>query len=378
MKRRWSRGWLLALVLLVSTAFAAPAGAQTEKEAPPSDLVPARVLEVSEYYPIEGQGAVKGVQYVRLQIIGGEYKGQVVRVENKFSGNPAFDLPVRPGEKVLVSPVKLPDGSLEVFIQDYYRQDYIGYILALFVLLLLLVGRTKGAKAILTLTLTMLVIFKWLLPSMLRGYSPIPITVVAAATIALLTLFIVCGVNRKSLSAVLGTVGGVVLAGLIAYGVGCKVRLTGLSSEEASMLMFIPQKVNFDFRGLLFAGILLGALGAVMDVCISVAAAMEEVYNANRTLVRRELLAVGLNVGRDIMGTMINTLILAYTGSAIPLLLLFMAYQTSLTKLLNLDVVATEVVRSLAGSIGMVLAVPLTAVAASFLLLRHRAGSSAR
>ncbi len=144
--------------------------------------------------------------------------------------------------------------------------------------------------------------------------------------------------------------------------------MTGMSTEEASMLLYIPQGIQFDFKALLFSGILLGALGAVMDVAMSIASSIEEVYKANKELSRGELFSAGMEVGKDVMGTMSNTLILAYTGSSIPLLLLFMAYDTPLVRMLNLDIIATEIVRSLAGSIGLILTIPLTAVVTVLLL----------
>ena len=202
----------------------------------------------------------------------------------------------------------------------------------------------------------------------LKGANPIPITILISIVVTILTMFIVGGINKKSIAAVVGTSGGVLVAGIIAYYIGSQVKLTGLSSEEATMLMYIPQEVNFDFRGLLFSGIILGSLGAVMDVGMSIASSMDEIHKANPNLTRKELFKSGMNVGKDVMGTMTNTLILAYTGSSIPVLLLFMAYETSIAKILNLDVIATEAIRSLAGSIGLVLTIPLTALVSSTLI----------
>ncbi|GFN35693.1 YibE/F family protein [Tepidimicrobium xylanilyticum] len=226
-------------------------------------------------------------------------------------------------------------------------------------------------KAILTLGITIFIIVKILLPLMLKGINPIPISVLAAIVITIITILFIAGINTKSISAIIGTCSGVIIAGIIAYFVGSQVRLTGLSSEEATMLMFIPQRVDFDFRGLLFSGIILGALGAIMDVGMSIASSIEEIHNANKSFTRKELFNSGMNVGRDIMGTMTNTLILAYTGSSIPLLLLFMAYETSMIKVINLDIIATEIVRSLSGSIGLVLTIPLTALVSTFLIKRE-------
>jgi len=138
------------------------------------------------------------------------------------------------------------------------------------------------------------------------------------------------------------------------------------------MLLYIPQNIHLDVQGLLFAGIIIGALGAVMDVSMSVSSAVEEVKKANPTLDAADLFRSGLNVGRDVMGTMSNTLILAYTGSSVPLLLIFMAYQESLLKMINLDMIASEIVRALSGSLGMVMVAPLTAFIAGLLFERSR------
>lgn len=134
------------------------------------------------------------------------------------------------------------------------------------------------------------------------------------------------------------------------------------------MLMFIPQQTGFDFRGLLFAGIIIGALGAVMDVSMSISSAMDEIKQVSPGLPRRALIQSGMNVGSDLMGTMSNTLILAYTSGSLPMLLLFFAYDTPLIKIVNLEFIATEIVRALAGSLGLIMAIPITAVAGGYIL----------
>jgi uncharacterized membrane protein len=204
----------------------------------------------------------------------------------------------------------------------------------------------------------------------LRGYNPVALTVLVAAVATMITIFIVAGFSYKSFAAILGTIGGLGVAGLAAMLAGKAAHLTGFGSEEAAMLLYIPQNVSLDIQGLLFAGIIIGALGAVMDVSMSVASAVEEVKKANPALGAADLFRSGLNVGRDVMGTMSNTLILAYTGSSVPLLLIFMAYRESLLKMINLDMIASEIVRALSGSLGMVLVVPLTAFIAGLLFGR--------
>ncbi|SDY31456.1 YibE/F family protein [Tindallia californiensis] len=310
------------------------------------------------------------IQVVMIEIDRGSLQGKVEVVENHLSDHPVYDIPVEPGDRVMLMKETLEDGTYELHITEYIRDRSIIMLLMLFVLLLLLIGRSKGAKTLLTLALTFFMIVQVMLPGMLKGYSPILLTIVSSLVITIATITIINGINGKSIAAILGIIGGLLVAGMVMFWAGSQVKLTGLSSEEATMLMYIPQAVQFDFRDLLFAGIIMGALGAVMDVGISVASAMEEVRRANPEIAVKELVKSGMNVGQDIMGTMSNTLILAYTGAALPLLLLFMAYDASVVDIINLDIIATEIVRALSGSIGLVLTVPLTAVASAILLKR--------
>ncbi len=304
---------------------------------------------------------------VTLELLTGVMEGDIVEITHFISGNTAYDLPVKPGDRVLVVMEYNAEGVLEINISEYVRDTYVYFIIGLFIALLLLVGRKTGLKSVLTLSLTILIVMKFLLPGILKGYSPIGLTVISALLITFITILIIGGIRLKSFAAIIGVFGGVMVAGLIAFLIGSKVRLTGLSSEEAMMLLYIPQGIEFDFKELLFSGIILGALGAVMDVGMSISSAMEEIKRVNPAISAKELVVSGMNVGRDIMGTMSNTLILAYVGSAIPLMLLFMAYESSVIKILNLDIIATEIVRAIAGTIGIILAIPITAVTGGLL-----------
>lgn len=365
------------LLLCTSNVF----GEENEVYEPPTEpaIETAVVIEASEVEEFEHTEEVfQQTQDVKLKITSGKYKNEIFNTENIILGNYAFDIPVHDGDKIVVSIEEVDDGSINVHISDYQRQNHILYLCIVFIVLLILIGRSKGLKAIITLSLTLIAIAKILLPLILKGINPIPVTIIVSISIIVITMLLISGVNNKSFAAIIGTSGGVLFAGIIAFIIGSQIQLTGLSSEEASMLLYIPQKVTLDFKSLLFAGIIMGALGAVMDIAMSIASAMEEIYNANNRITRKELFSSGMNVGRDVMGTMTNTLILAYTGSSIPLLLLFLAYDTPMKKILNLDIIATEIVRSLAGSIGLVLTIPLTALVASLLMKKERNNRSLR
>ncbi|MER2063384.1 MAG: YibE/F family protein [Alkalibacterium sp.] len=331
----------------------------------------ARVLNVEE---TDGAGLEDGfyteILSVRLEYLSGEQKGEEFQSLHYLTGNPGYDFELSPGDKVLVN-VQEVNGETEGHIVEYVRDTYIYILLGVFVILVVLLGGKKGVKTILTLGLTLFLLLNVLMPALLAGYSPILVTIGISIIITVVTILFVGGNNIKSYSAIIGVLGGVLIAGLIAYVVGNQTRLTGISSQEAGMLMYIPQGVTFDFSGLLFAGIIMGALGAVMDVGMSISSAMEEIRTADPSISTKNLILAGMNVGKDIMGTMANTLILAYIGSMIPLLLLFTAYQEPFISIINMDLIATEVVRALSGSIGLILSIPITAITSG--LLRDKA-----
>ncbi|MCG8481791.1 MAG: YibE/F family protein [Clostridia bacterium] len=312
-------------------------------------------------------------QVVEIKILTGEYKDQIITVDNHINNHIYYDIILKEGDRVTIAVGEaLSDYELpEIYISGFERDRYQLYIALIFVLLLILIGGIKGIKSVLALMISILMIIFVMLPLILKGYSPILLSIFSAIVIATLTLFVIAGINIKSASAIIGTASGVIAAGLMAYIIGSLANLTGLSSHEATMLMYIPQDISFNFKGLLFAGIIIGTLGAVMDIAMSIASSMYEIREIEPNISIRDLITAGINIGKDIMGTMTNTLILAYTGTSIPLMLIFIAYDYPLVEILNMDLIATEIIRSIAGSIGLVLAIPFTAMTCGALLNRY-------
>ncbi|MGH9553576.1 MAG: YibE/F family protein, partial [Terriglobales bacterium] len=319
---------------------------------------------------------VKTSQNVRLEILEGSLKGMTVTVTNNITDNPAFNVLVKPGQEVVLS-ISTENGKKpEVNIADYHRAPSLVWLAVVFLAAFLFFGGKTGLKSLAGLVTTVLLIGLVLLPSSLHGFNPL-LTAVFICLVSIATsMFFVAGFSRKALAAVLGTVGGVIIAGIAAHLVIVCAPLTGLSSEEAQILRasMLNQPPIF-YSGLLAAGMLIGALGVIMDVGVSIASAVVEVAKADRTMTSAALYQAGMNVGRDIMGTMTNTLILAYTGTALPLLLL--ASQVASVKLLNLDLVATEIASALSGSLGLVCTIPLTAFAAAKLMAAGDRGRAA-
>lgn len=306
------------------------------------------------------------VQTLKVKILSGKYKGELKEVENNIDATLAQNIILKKGDNIILS-VNEFDGDVHFNVSDMKRDNYVYYMLGIFALLVIIVGRFKGFKSLVTLAITLYAIIGILLPLIIKGKDPILLSIIIGIVVTFITIFIVAGINKKALSAVIGTSVGVIIAGIIALIIGYLAHLSGLGTSEAQMLMNIPQKTNFNYQGLLFASILLGTLGAVMDVAISIASSITEVYEANPLKSIKELFISGMNIGKDVMGTMTNTLILAYVGSSMPLLLLLSAYQRPIKDIINMDIIATEIIRSVTGTIGLISCIPITAIISALL-----------
>ncbi len=374
--------YLLLLILLI-TLFSIPAAGQFEdglQEEPFIDeydqheehFYRGRVLEVDETREEEHDYYTIIEQELKVELTSGPFQGEEITIYNTFfAGDPVYDFMLEESQEVIVVTIGEEGNFEQAYVQDMARDRGVYYLIAVFVLGLLLVRRLKGLKTIITLGMTIFLIFWGLLPLLLLGYNPILLAVTTAIIAITFTLLVIGGLNMKSLVAILGTTVGVVVAGSMAFWAGSMAQLTGFGTHEAQMLYFLDQ--NIDFRGLLFAGIIIGSLGAIIDIGMSVASAAAEVKQADPEISFGRLFRSALNVGRDVMGTMANTLILAYVGAATPMLLLVMGYEIDWLKVINMDLIATEFVRGIAGSIGLISAVPVTAaLAAYFMVGRER------
>lgn len=357
---------VLIVFMILQTIFVSLVWADSEID---NNMVNAKgkVLEVIK----EGSGSESGygddtlvshVQQLKILITTGEYKGKEVIVENYLQGNIATDVNAKVGQKLLMTIDKNNPSNVQFFISTYERDIYLYIIISVFLILILIIGKVQGLKTIFTLFITMTIIFMYTIPAILKGTSPVFASIISSIVITVVTMIAISGFNQKAFSAILGTAMGIVIAGVISYIISKVANLSGVDSNEATMLLYLPQGIEFNFKELLFAGIIIGTMGATMDISMSVSSSMNEVLNNNRTISLKDLMTSGLNVGKDVMGTMTNTLILAYTGSSMSLLLVFFAYKTSVMEILNLDIIATEIVRAIAGSIGIILSVPCTAL----------------
>ncbi|MSR90516.1 YibE/F family protein [Clostridiaceae bacterium WCA-383-APC-5B] len=215
------------------------------------------------------------------------------------------------------------------------------------------------------LLFTLFCVLFLLLPLLSKGYDSIPTAIFIIIITTVVCMVLLNGVNSKTISASMGTILGVMISGLLAYISGYAVNVTGYNMNEAESLMLIGSNTNLKIKGLLVAGIFISSLGAVMDVAMSIASSVYELNSVNKNMSSKQLFRSGMNIGKDAMGTMANTLILAFTGSSLNLLLLIFSYGIPMMQLFNTDSIAIEIIQSVAGSIGIILTVPLVAFISS-------------
>lgn len=334
------------------------------------ESVKAKVIEAGDTYEREnGSGGTETVQDVKVKILEGKNK------DEKFSAtyvltydldNKIVGYKLREGNTVFVG-VSEENGNVKVTIQDIVREKYLIGLVVFFFASILLIGRKKGLKSIIGLVITILAIFFILVATIFKGYNAILVSIGTSFLIIVLTFAIIGGWNKKTLSAALGTLGGVVLAGVIASITGYLAQLSGAGKEEAIMLSVASKDVVFNFRELLFAEIIVSALGACMDVGMSISSSLSELKMKNPSMTGKELFKSGMNIGGDMIGTMTNTLILSFIGSSLVLVLLYMSSSIKFTDVINIEAIATEAVCAIAGSIGIVYTVPITAIIYAFM-----------
>lgn len=311
-------------------------------------------------------GNKQRTQDLLLKILTGADKDKTRVTSNVIPDNPGFSIIGQVGKKYLVNKTEnLETGNEDYYLIDYHRENLIWILGISFLAVLIIVGGLKGIRTVLSLACTISLIAFVLIPSIEKGVNPLLGAVIVSCLSTAITMTFVAGFNIKSLASTLGTVIGVTISGLIATTVIEIAPLSGLASTEA-MILWGNQLYSINFKGLLAAGMIVSCLGAVMDVAISISSSIYELKIANPNYGIKELFNSGMNIGKDIMGTMTSTLVLAYTGMALPLLLLI-SHDQNPVKYLNLELVASEVTATISGSIGLILSIPATAIIMSYL-----------
>lgn len=305
-----------------------------------------------------------GNQKVMVKIKEGPFEGQTFGIDNPV--NRLYNIKVENGTKVIVGCYKT-NGEDTFTIFGYDRSAVLYALVALFAVIVILIGGIKGIKSLVSLVFTLVCCIFLMVPLMLNGVDPIIAGIIMSSLSTIVTLLLVSGKNKKTLAAILGTVLGVLAAGCIAYAFGELSHLSGITLEDVESIMYIAEDTNLKIKGLMFAGILVASLGAVMDVAMSISSSTFEMYSIDKKLGFKTLFKKSMNIGKDIIGTMTNTLILAFAGGSLSLLIYLYSAEIPYNKFINLDLLGMELIQGLAGSIGIVLALPITALIASYL-----------
>ncbi len=336
--------------------------------------VRAKVLEViSSDLTEEGYipGVYIGTQELKIEILSGKFKGQkLILTNSRLHGDLVYDVVAEDGIEIVLAVKEREDQPPSIGVDTYARDKVLYILIFLFIFVLIGVGRIKGLMALISLIITGLLIAFFMLPLMFRGYSPILLAVITASIVIFLSLMLIGGFNKKSLAAIIGTATGVVIAGIISLISGKLAHLTGITGEASEQLVYIVSDFPINIRGIMFAGILISSLGAVMDVGMSIASVVFEIHKKVPGLGKAELFKSGMNVGKDIIGTMANTLILAFAGGSLCVMILLMAYDMPYFRAINLNTVSTEIIQGLSGSIGLILTVPITSIASALFITK--------
>lgn len=321
----------------------------------------AKVVDITKDN-LQEDGNRYGNQEVKLKIKSGSHKGETVDATSP-SGT-LFGADCEVGMKVIAI-VSSTENTMVVTVFSQDRTVPIISFIVIFILAVCVIGGKKGVKSVISLAFTLVCIFFILFPLLYKGMSPFAVTVVISAIVTIFTILYVGGINNKSFAAIVGTVAGVIIAGISAYIFGKFAGISGYNVSEIENLNYVAQYCKLQIGGLLFAGIIISALGAVMDVGMSISSTINEIHEKKPDASVKELFISGINVGKDMMGTMSNTLILAFVGGSITTLMLNYAYNLSANQLINSYNIGIEIMQGISGSLGIVLTVPITAFVAA-------------
>jgi uncharacterized membrane protein len=327
----------------------------TEKVQSQADNISGNVEEIKE-------------QHIKAIIMNGIYKGEIVQLVNTTSFSQAYDLNFKVNDEAFIS-IKLDANKkiLAAKILDFKRDKYILYIIIIFVLIILLIGGIKGFRSLASVIIN-ISIFASLIELFLLGYNLIFISVIAAMLFIIVSISIVSGINKKTVSAIIGTTVGTLISMLIAAVVFMLAHSNGIHYEGMEFLTRPPDQI-------FFVEILIGTLGAIMDIAITISSAIKEIYDKNQYIDRKTLIKSGMEIGKDIMGTMANTLVFAYISGSIPLIILLLKNAYSISNIVSVNI-SLELIRAITGSMGIVISIPVTLFISVLLFKNRRIGEA--
>lgn len=335
------------------------------------EVFKAEVIEIlEEQEATDESGLTTFQQNIKLKGLADEWQDKEVVFQGIADYQVIKNNRYKVGDKVLVAFSPGPNGEENYYITDYVRHSSLYWLAVIFVLLVVLIGRWKGLRAVIGLLASFWVIMKIIVPKILVGSNPMVITIFGSILILLIVIYLTEGFNQKSHLAIVSIALSLLIVGILSVIFTNITKLTGLAQEEAMFLIGFG-KTAINFKGLLLAGIIIGTLGVLDDVVISQIASAKEIKAANPNLSKQQVYQKTMSIGVSHMSSMINTLFLAYAGAALPLILLFTIHEPpflTFNQIINNEILATEIVRTLAGSIGLILSIPVATFLASYFL----------
>ena len=343
--------------------------AQAEENNIPNDRVfKAKVIRILEERMIERENGSKALQQ-NLLLRGLEKEWKDKEIEHK--GISEIDMAsaniYKVGDKVLVSEVKNIDGATDYYITDFIRSGYLFWLALIFSAIIIIIGKKKGVKSLISLVVSFLIIIKFIVPKIISGNSPLIVGILGALVILTVIIYLTEGFNKKSHIAVISVFLSLVVTFILSWIFTHLTRLTGLAQEEAVFLLGANNGM-IDFRGLLLAGILIGTIGVLDDIIVGQVEAVRQIRKANPNFTILQVYQSAYEVGNTHLGAIVNTLFLTYAGASLPILLLFYLNPigvVSFTQVVNNEIIATEIVRTLVGSIGVALSMPISTILAA-------------
>lgn len=361
--------WLLVLLLVLPTGYE---NALSYKNA---DRVDALVLSTDESDIINTGLVRSGEQRCQVRILSGQFKGTECTAVNRLNGSLAEDKLFAVGDRAFIVVSHSSEKITTVYMTDHYRINKEMILAGVFLLLLLLFARGTGLRAILSFVDTVLLLWKVLVPSLLRGWNPIWVSMGLVLLLTFVVLSLIYGWDRRCLAATLGAALGIAVTAVLGYLFTDMFQIHGAVMESSESLMYAGYQY-LDLTKIFVASIFLGSSGAVMDLSVDICSAVYEVVEKKPDITAKEAISSGFSVGRAACGSTTTTLLLAYSGSYIALLMVFMAQGTPVALMLNYKYVAAEIVHTIVGSFGLVTVAPLTAITSGILLTKRAHGEN--
>ena len=369
---RQTHGPVLAALVLLVVLLMLPTGFEGNLTYQNADRVRAEVLATDESDIVDTGLIRTGEQRCTVKLLGGHFKGETVEAVNRLNGSLAQDKLFVPGDMAFAT-VSHSGGVISVVsMTDHYRLDKEALLAGLFLLLLVLFAGWTGVRAILSFVDTILLMWKVLVPCLLRGWNPVWLALAIVLVLTALILSLIYGFDRRCLAAVSGAALGIAVTAVLGVVFTNLFRIHGAVMESSESLLYAGYQ-NLDLTCIFMASIFLGSSGAVMDLSVDICSAVYEVVQKRPDIGAREAISSGFAVGRAACGSTTTTLLLAYSGSYIALLMVFMAQGTPVEFILNYKYVAAEIVHTIVGSFGLVTVAPLTAITSGLLLTRRNA-----